>query len=207
MNQNEFRILNYLDIFKAVVGVKAVGASAGLNTDDVRVSLAELVGKGYAETGSQSGQETWKITVQGEGAVAAQRNILLAQSGQQDGFNMKCEEFDSWNTKFKDLVTKWQVKDVFGTHTPNDHSDPEYDFNILDKLFSLHEKVKLTLEGMDAILPVCGFRNYSTRLDNAIEKIKEGSQEYLVKDSASYHNVWFEMHETILKLWGRERIE
>ena len=207
IDQNEFRVLNYLDIFKSIVGDKAVGASSGLDADGVSASLAGIVSKGHATTSSQAGQQTWKITPQGESAVAAERSALLVQSGEQDRFNMKCEEFDGWNAKFKGLVTKWQVKDVFGTQTPNDHSDSEYDFGILDKLFSLHERVKHTLEEMDAILPACGFRNYVLRLDNAIEKIKEGSQEYLVKDEASYHNVWFELHESILKLWGRERVE
>jgi len=104
-------------------------------------------------------------------------------------------------------VTKWQIKVVFGTETVNDHKDPEYDFTVLDQIFSLHQEVKRTLAEMDATFPTCNFRNYAERLDHAIEIIRHGDVAYLVRNSASYHNVWFEMHESILKLWGRERIE
>jgi hypothetical protein len=152
-------------------------------------------------------QAPWKITAQGETAMGSYRRSLVVQSGQKEKFEEECEEFDDLNTKFKELVTKWQVKIVFGTQTINDHKDPDYDFTILDQVFSLHQEVGRTLAEMDATLPACNFRNYTLRLDQAVEKIKQGNTDFLVRNSASYHNVWFEMHESILKLWGRERIE
>ena len=207
LNEDEFRILNYLDIFKTATGVNPIGISTGLKADKLMSVIGKLVEKGYAVRDSSQGQATWKITALGESTIVSHRRSLVAQSGQEEMFNRECEEFDNLNVRFKDLVTRWQVKVVFGTQTVNDHRDPDYDFTVLDHIFSLHEKVKRTLAEMDGALPACNFQNYALRLDQAVEKIKQGDADYLVRNGASYHNVWFEMHESILKLWGRERIE
>jgi len=207
LNEDEFRVLNYLDIFKAVIGTNPIETSTGLKADELLSVLGKLVEKGYAVRDGPQGQANWKITALGESTIVSHRRSLVAQSGQEEMFNGECEEFDDLNVRFKDLVTKWQVKVVFGTQAVNDHRDPDYDFTVLDQIFSLHEKVKRTLAEMDSTLPACDFRNYALRLDQAVEKIKQGNADYLVRNGASYHNVWFEMHESILKLWGRERIE
>lgn len=206
LNEDEFRVLNYLDIFKTVTAANPIGTSTGLEADKLMSILRSLVEKGYSVGDGSLEQAAWKITALGESTVGSYRRSLVVQSGQGE-FNRECEEFDDLNAKFKELVTKWQIKVVFGTQTVNDHRDPDYDFTVLDQVFSLHQKVKRTLAEMDATLPACNFRNYALRLDQAVEKIRQGDTDYLVRNGASYHNVWFEMHESILKLWGRERVE
>jgi len=207
LTKDEFNILNYLDIFKSVTDVNSIQTSTGLDPERITSILARFVEKGYTEKGIYIGHEAWKITPAGETFVNSYRQFILAQTGQKETIIKKCEEFENLNVKFKELVTGWQVKIINGTPILNDHSDPEYDSAILNQIFDLHKNVIRILEEMASILPIYNYKNYIERFDFAIKKLKEGTFDYIAKDKNSYHNVWFELHESILKLWGRERIE
>ena len=52
------------------------------------------------------------------------------------------------------------------------------------------------------------FANYSAKLIKALEKSEDGELEW-VSDAKldSYHTVWFELHEDLLRLLGRSREE
>jgi hypothetical protein len=49
---------------------------------------------------------------------------------------------------------------------------------------------------------------YARKLSAALERAEDGAHEW-VSDAKieSYHTVWFEMHEDLLRLLGRERSE
>lgn len=205
LTEDEFSILNYLDVFKSVTGISSIQTSTGSEPERITSILAKFVEKGYAEKEFSTEGEIWKITPVGEKFVNSYRQFILAQTGQKETIIKKCEEFENLNVKFKELVTNWQVKIIDGIPVLNDHSDPDYDSAILNQIFNLHENVIKTLDKMASILPI--YKNYIGRLDFAIEKLGEGAFDYLTKDKNSYHNVWFELHESILKLWGKERIE
>lgn len=205
LTENEFNILNHLDIFKSIMDINSVQISTGLKPERITSILVRFVEKGYVEKEIYAGREIWKITPIGEKFVNSYRQFMLAQTGQKDAIIKICEEFEDLNVKFKELVTKWQLKMINGIPILNDHSDPEYDSVILNQLFALHEKVIETLENLAIIIPM--YKNYIRRLDFASKKLKEGTFDYMTKDKSSYHNVWFELHESILKLWGKERIE
>ena len=152
------------------------------------------------------GHERWKITPIGEEIANSYRQLMLAETGQKEAITKQFEQFEnSFNVRLKELVTDWQMKIVEGVPVLNDHSDSEYDSAILRQIFGLHENVVRTLEELANAIPM--LKNYVGRLDFAIEKLREGELDYLTKSKDSYHNIWFELHESILKLWGRERIE
>ena len=89
---------------------------------------------------------------------------------------------------------------------PNDHSDSEYDEKIIDKLGVIHEKFEPVLDIM--VKSVERFANYSAKLTNALEKSEDGELEW-VSDAQldSYHTVWFELHEDLLRILGKIREE
>lgn len=205
MTENEFNVLNYLDVFKSIMDINSVQISTGLEPERITSILVRFVEKGYVEKEVYEGRETWKITPIGEKFVNSYRQFMLDQTGQKEAVIKKCEEFEELNVKFKELVTSWQMKIINGIPILNDHSDPEYDSAILNQIFNLHENVIETLEELASVIPM--YKNYVGRLDFAIKKLREGTFDYITKDKNSYHNVWFELHESILKLWGRERIE
>lgn len=51
------------------------------------------------------------------------------------------------------------------------------------------------------------YTQYLERLNMAVNAIKEGKHSFVTDDLNSYHNVWYEMHEDLLKLLKKEREE
>ena len=116
------------------------------------------------------------------------------------------EKFEIINKELKQLITDWQTIKVGDQIIPNDHSDSEYDEKIIDKLGVIHEKFEPVLAIM--VESIGRFANYSAKLIKALEKSEDGELEW-VSDAKldSYHTVWFELHEDLLRLLGRSREE
>ena len=116
------------------------------------------------------------------------------------------EKFEIINKELKQLITDWQTIKVGDQIIPNDHSDSEYDEKIIDKLGVIHEKFEPVLDIM--VKSVERFANYSAKLINALEKSEDGELEWMSDAQLdSYHTVWFELHEDLLRLLGRTREE
>lgn len=204
LSEDEFMVLNYLDIYKSVIDISVLQEAIGLESHKVELLLLGLEKKGYV-TKTVSNGAYWEITPSGESVINAHRRLMLDQVEQKADVIKSCEDFEDINVKFKNLVTMWQMKSIDGIFVINDHNDPEYDAKILNDLFVLHKDVVKVVEKLAKVFS--RYKRYINRLDYAIEKMKNGEHDYLVKDPKSYHNVWYELHEDILKLWGKERKE
>jgi hypothetical protein len=199
LTAQEFVVLNYLDIRKFIAGPEAVETATGLNSDEVRAILERFEREGYFLSGEMH------ITSKGEGAAKSYRQNELGEA-ERNTLVTVYEGFGRADTKIKQLVTDWQVRRISGSQVVNDHTDREYDFMILSRLFDLHGQ---TGRIFSELLPIVGrYGTYWKRLNLAIEKIKEGNSDYLSRPSLdSYHTVWFEFHEDLLKLMGKKRVE
>ena len=88
----------------------------------------------------------------------------------------------------------------------NDHRDFEYDFSVLDRLDRLHEQVKALKDDLLSLVPECC--GYFDRLERAKKRLDDLEYVFFTgTDVDSYHTVWFEMHDYILKKLGKEREE
>lgn len=116
------------------------------------------------------------------------------------------EKFRPLNTDFKQITTDWQMRKIGDRLEINDHRDFEYDFSVLDRLDRLHEQVKALKDELVSILPECC--GYLERLERAKKRLDDLDYRFFVgTDVDSYHTVWFEMHDYILKKLGKEREE
>jgi DNA-binding MarR family transcriptional regulator len=204
LSENEFIVLNYLDTYKSVTDISSLQEATGLESHEVESLLQGFETRGYVRKIVNNGTY-WEITPDGENVVSAHRQFILSQVKQKDATIKLFEDFENLNIKFKELVTMWQVKNVEGVFVINDHTDPEYDAKILNELFTLHNDVVEIVGRIAKEFP--RFKRYINRLEHAIEKLKSGEHDYIVTNPKSYHNVWYELHEDILKLWGKERKE
>ena len=95
---------------------------------------------------------------------------------------------------------------VRGERVRNDHSDKAYDAKIIDRLGDLHERAEGVLDQLASALP--RMHIYGEKLGAALEKAEDGAIVW-VSDAKieSYHTVWFELHEDLLRLMRREREE
>jgi hypothetical protein len=114
--------------------------------------------------------------------------------------------FERINRELLQLFTEWQMMPVGKETMPNDHSDPAYDDRIIDRLGALHERAERPLQDFAALEP--RFREYVRRLDAAYDKTLAGEHDFVSGAKVdSYHTVWFELHEDLLRTLGREREE
>jgi pyruvate,orthophosphate dikinase len=116
------------------------------------------------------------------------------------------KKFEYINTDLKLLITQWQTVELADKLISNDHSDADYDNQIIDKIGNLHERYQPILETMTTLLPRLSF--YQDKLMEALEKAEDGEIQW-VSDARleSYHTIWFEMHEDLLRVLGRVREE
>jgi hypothetical protein len=123
-----------------------------------------------------------------------------------EAFVRAYEQFDQINTDLKQLITDWQTLDIAGKRMPNDHSDRDYDEKIISRIGDLHERFEPILDRMIGGEP--RLTVYKSKLLAALEKAEDGEIGW-VSDAKidSYHTVWFEMHEDLLRILGRERAE
>lgn len=116
------------------------------------------------------------------------------------------ERFERINRDLLRLFTEWQMMPAGSEQVPNDHSDPDYDHKIIDRLGALHERAHRPLEqfaDLDERL-----RQYLRRLEGAHDKVLAGDHDFVSGARVdSYHTVWFELHEDLLRMLGREREE
>jgi hypothetical protein len=111
------------------------------------------------------------------------------------------EQFTAVNHDFKVLATDWQLR---GSE-PNDHGDAPYDQSVLDRLPGIDERVQPIARALGEQAP--RLKPYATRLSNALQHVKSGRHEWLLKPLIdSYHTVWFELHEELISLAGLTRL-
>jgi|tagenome__1003787_1003787.scaffolds.fasta_scaffold20918334_2 hypothetical protein len=110
------------------------------------------------------------------------------------------------NKQVLTLTTDWQTKEVGGERVPNDHGDADYDAAIIDKLARVQEKTAKVLRPIADLDPLVD--RFLDRIGTALTRAESGETDYVSGVRVdSVHTVWFQMHEHLLRLTGRERPE
>ncbi len=112
----------------------------------------------------------------------------------------------SVNKQVLDLTTQWQTKEVGGELIPNDHSDSGYDDAVIDKLGRVIDRAGPVLRPIADADPLVD--RFLDRIGTALTRAEGGETDYVSGLRVdSVHTVWFQMHEHLLRLTGRERPE
>jgi pyruvate,orthophosphate dikinase len=108
--------------------------------------------------------------------------------------------------KMKDVVTRWQMREFKGAQIINDHADPEHDAAVLTDFTDLHADAERWLSPLTRGL--ARLEEYAARLERAAGRVAQGGHDYIASPMVdSYHNVWFELHEDLILLAGRNRAD
>jgi hypothetical protein len=144
----------------------------------------------------------YRITPEGKERLAtllAEERSTVEQAALTEAYH----QFDDHNNDLKSIMVAWQLKDA---DVPNDHTDAGYDAAVVERLAALDEQFTPLLERMVALAP--RLAPYRTRFHTAIEKARSGDHSFVARPIAdSYHTVWFELHEELIGLLGRNRAE
>ncbi|MBJ8348828.1 hypothetical protein JGU72_29505 [Antrihabitans sp. YC2-6] len=110
------------------------------------------------------------------------------------------------NKQILSLTTDWQTVEVNGERVTNDHGDAEYDAKIIAKLGRVVDKTQKVLQPLVNADPLVD--RFLDRIGSALTRAEGGETDYISGVRVdSVHTVWFQMHEHILRLTGRERPE
>ncbi len=116
------------------------------------------------------------------------------------------ERFLPLDSQLKAIVTAWQLRTVDGRTVANDHTDEAYDAALLEQLAGLHTLVAAWLEPLWTVLP--RLHGYQDRLQRALDQARDGDRRFVASPLVeSYHSIWFELHEELIRLSGKTRGE
>lgn len=145
----------------------------------------------------------FRITPRGVALTATGRTWVSEQLvAERVGVNAAAVEscygqFLPLNERFKRLVSTWQVLSATG-HSKADWSD------LLASVISLHADFRPLVDA--TVGHLARLAPYGPRFDRALVNLQAGDASMLaspLKDS--YHTVWFEFHEELIALSGRNR--
>lgn len=168
--------------------------------------LAPLLDRAVATGRAAEAQGKYLLTPAGHMILEGQYGARYAALREDPAFVAAYDRFELINTELKQAITDWQLVDIGGKSMPNDHTDSEYDEKILDRLAQIHDRLEPIL--LTFAERSSRFTRYRDKLERALERAEDGDPAW-VSDATieSYHTVWFEMHEDLLRLLARVRDE
>jgi hypothetical protein len=183
-------------------GLARVAAATGLPESDVESELIDLAATGLVThmAGDFGG---WGLTEAGRAVDAERIAEELGTAGTRTAVAEAYDRFLVLNPELLDLCTAWQRRSAGGVVTMNDHSDPVYDARVLDRLTDFDQRAEVVCAALSAAMP--RFQQYRIRLTDALARAKSGALEYVTDSTASYHTVWFQLHEDLLATLGIPR--
>jgi len=118
--------------------------------------------------------------------------------------NSLYEAFAEVDTVLKRVIAGWQVREVDGRDVINDHGDADYDATMRAMLWAVHSKAAPLIDELLALAP--RLELYRARLARAAAAVDAGDGTMIASPfKDSYHTVWFELHEELMHLAGRDR--
>ncbi|MPY94142.1 MAG: transcriptional regulator [Acidimicrobiia bacterium] len=178
----------------------AVAELAGLDVQCVRRTLAACEARGWAahRDGHARG---WSLTPAGRAEGERRLGAELDERGQRPAVLVAYERFLGHNAELLAICTAWQVREGTGA---NDHSDEAYDAVVIERLGAVHVAAGPTRAALAGALD--RFGPYEARLGHALGRVRAGERNWFAGAGvASYHSVWFELHENLLATLGIDR--
>jgi pyruvate,orthophosphate dikinase len=167
--------------------------------EDAGAELGRLAADDLAEMTGPMFKLTSDGTLVGEEMMAADREAWGVEKA-----GAALDEFVPIDQRMKHIVTAWQMREVDGEPVMNDHTDAEYDAGVLADFAALHTEARPWVGSLAEGLSRLDV--YRARLDRAAAQVAEGDHAYIASPRIdSYHNVWFELHEDLIRLAGRTR--
>lgn len=154
-----------------------------------------LVAVGLAEVGRMG----LRLTPEGRAAADAAWQVERAKID-ADAIERVHAAFVARNAEFKALVADWQLRDG----QPNDHQDALYDRDIVTRLGAVDAALEPVLADATALVP--RLSRYRPALAEALAQLRAGEARWMAAPIVdSYHTLWFELHEELIRLTGRTR--
>lgn len=197
----DVRVLHGLVVKKAGTA-QAVAALLGRDVTEVEAALNEQVAAGRAI----EAKGTFMVTPAGRTWLDQEYATTFADYRADADVAEAADRFERVNKELLALLTDWQSMPARGERVPNDHSDPEYDRAVIDRLGDVQDRAVKVLDRLARPEPRLAV--YAERLEAAYDKALAGQTDYVSGVRVdSYHIAWHELHEDLLRMLGRTRQE
>ena len=188
-------------LIKGLATPEQLGAAVRSDPERLAPLTDDLVQEGLAESLAGAVRLTAAGKARGQELIAADR-----QGWGADQAVTALDAFLTLDHRVKTTVTAWQLKGDGAEPVLNDHTDAAYDGRVLDDLAALHEDADRWIAANVACVP--RLEAYRARLAGALGRAQAGDQRYVASPRVdSYHTVWFELHEDLILLAGRNRAD
>jgi pyruvate,orthophosphate dikinase len=188
-------------VVKGSTMLDGLAAALLASAEHLRPLLDLLVVDGLVE----ANDDAFRLTRGGKTRGQAQ----LAADQQRWGIGRAEEALDAFlviDPRVKEVVTAWQLREVGGAQAINDHTDGAYDAGVLGRLAGVHRDATEWMSSLSH--PPPGLRVYLLRLERALASARGGDGRFIASPRVdSYHGVWFELHEELILLAGRNRAD
>ena len=202
--ESRTRVLHGVRI-KGFATAEVVAETVGLPEPLVAEELAGLVQEGYV-TDRYESIPGFALTAAGRGEHSRLVADELERAGAREALTEGYRRFRDHNRELVQLASQWQVREVDGHLVVNDHADASYDHAVVDRLAGHHQRSTPVLDQLARALDRYG--SYKPRLDHALVRVQAGETDWFTKPMiASYHTIWFELHEDLLATLGINRGE
>jgi len=188
---------------KGVADAAQLEIATGLSRAEIDATLQELAAAGLLNKNERLSK--YLLTPAGQEALAQTLTIERKTIGSEK-LGQIYAQFMALDAEFKGLASAWQMYAQGPPPILNDHKDPRYDERVIKNLVRLHHRLVPILEPLQQQSP--RYSRYALRLTKALERLADGANEFFTSPQVdSYHNVWFELHEDLLCITGRQRTE
>ena len=206
-DQDLLRVLHAVRL-AGINGADAVVERSEVGASRVASVLTEAQASGWVEQRvvvRDRRPSGWMLTAQGRRHGEALLAAEVALAGAAEALVAAYERFRTVNQQFLDVCTDWQLfPDEDGRRAVNDHSDPDYDRAVVERLVRLDEVIQPVLADLASAL--ARFEGYGERFAAARRLVEAGERDWFTRPLIdSYHTIWFELHEDLLATLGLER--
>lgn len=185
----EFQVLRLVDFAGAITGPADV---IGVDVATAAPIVDRLIGSGLLLGGPV-------IRVSPEGRSVLDAWYASERAGREDErVQDLLDRFQPLDLELKSIATAWQDSDA--------RDDWSGRMDAIAALQALHASALEFLDEMAVDTP--RFSEYKGRLDAALGKVVGGELQYVVGVTTdSYHTIWFQLHEDLLRTFGASREE
>ncbi len=191
-----FRTFHALRI-KGFATVDTLIEMTALQVGDVEAHLAVMLEAEQAQFREARG--LWQLTPDGRAAYPR----LLADDLAGVDYTLLAPSYATFlaiNSSFKELCGDWQLRDG----DVNDHSDPAYDADVIDRLGTLDTAVQPVVATVGGVL--ARLEPYAPRLAQSLARLQQGETNMFTGVMCgSYHDAWMELHEDLILTQGIDR--
>ncbi len=188
-------------VLKGMGSAQAITEALVITGDHAEQLLGELEANGYLRPFTEG-----RLRPTPEAMARVDELYRAERIDRVDGFAAVLDRFHGPNRGLKEVITAWQVRSVDGAVIPNDHTDEVHDRFLLGRLMNeIHVPAGAVLDESETLL--ARLARYRHRLERALVRLDAGDHRFFAHPLLdSYHTVWFELHEELIRLAGRDRL-